>query len=105
MLVGRETVLGGLGVVSGSHWFVKWGSRIGTHGAVGPQGGAGYYSSDAKGIGGDSGPAFDKILIANRYSKRINAREIVLISSSFTSMTDWLFCGAFNAAGERLPAG
>ncbi len=74
MLIGRrENVLGGLGVVSGYHWFVKWGSRTGTRGAVGPQGVAGYYSSDAKGIGDDSGPAFDKILIANRYSKRINA--------------------------------
>ncbi len=74
-LVGHKNILGGLGVVPGSHCFVKWGSSIGTSRAVGTQGATGIYTSDAKGNGGGSGPAFDKILIANRYCKPLNECE------------------------------
>ncbi len=79
-LVRRKNILGGLGVVPGSRWFVKCcGSSVGTCScAIGPQGAADY-SSEAKGIGGGGSgpPPFDKILVANRYGKRVNAREVV----------------------------
>ncbi len=85
-LVRHKNILGGLGVVPGSRWFVTCGSSIRTCGyaigPIGPQGSANYYSSEAKVIGGGGGggsgpPPFDKILVANRYGKSINAREVV----------------------------